>query len=344
MRQLRILLTGAGSPGGPGIIKALLLNAPFEVYTCDADDFASGRFLGQPFIQIPKADDENFIPFVLNFCIKNSIEVIFPLVTSELSYFAKQKELFLQHGIRVIVSNYADLCIANNKGGLYQHLVHNNIPVPHFKVVTTVEDLVEAAEQLGYPERPVCIKPTLSNGSRGVRILQEEKSEFELLLYSKPNHLYSTLGHISQILGERSFPELLISEYLPGTEFTIDAIVQKGVPKLILPRSRTKINGGISVRGTFIKHDGIINYCDRILRSLHLSGPIGLQVKGDLNHQFKLLEINPRIQGTSVAALGVGINLPSLAIQQEFEAITIDSSTIDWGTSFVRYYEELYYK
>lgn len=344
MRKTRILLTGAGAPGGPGIIKALLLNSSFDLYTCDSDAFASGRFLGQPFIQIPKAADENFISFILGFCIENRINAILPLVTSELSHFAKQKALFLEHGIHVIVSGYQDLCTANDKGALYQHLVNNNIHVPEFKIVTTLGELADAAQQLGYPKLPVCIKPTLSNGSRGVRILQEEKSEFDLLFYSKPNHLYSTLDHISKILAEKKFPELLVSEYLPGMEFTIDAIVQKGIPQLILPRSRTKINAGISIQGTFIKHAEIINYCDQILRTLNLSGPIGLQVKEDVSHQFQLLEINPRIQGTSVAALGIGINLPALAIQQEYEPIDIDYSTIKWGTSFVRYYEELFYK
>jgi carbamoyl-phosphate synthase large subunit len=344
LRKTRILLTGAGAPGGPGIIKALQLNTSFDLYTCDADPFASGRFLGRPFIQIPKAGDDNFISFVLNFCIENRINAILPLVTSELCHFAKYKELFLEHEIHVIVSNYEDLYTANNKGALYQHLVHHNIHVPEFKTVTTIEELADAAQQLGYPELPVCIKPTLSNGSRGVRILQEEKSEFDLLFYFKPNHLYSTLDHISKILAEKKFPELLVSEYLPGMEFTIDAIVQKGVPKLILPRSRTKINSGISVKGTFIKHESIINYCDQILRTLNLSGPIGLQVKEDVSHQFQLLEINPRLQGSSVAALGIGINLPVLAIQQEYEPIDIDGNTIKWGTSFVRYYEELFYK
>ena len=104
------------------------------------------------------------------------------------------------------------------------------------------------------------------------------------------------------------------------------------------------MNAGISVQGTFLKNEKIIEHCTNILASLNLSGPIGLQFKEDNNGEFKLLEINPRIQGTSVAALGIGINLPALAVKQEFEPINVDTSDIQWGTSFVRYYDEVFYK
>lgn len=335
-------MTGAGAPGGPGIIKALK-QGTVDLYTGDCNPVASGRFLSEKFIELPKAGSNEFIPFILQFCLQNGIEVIFPLVTSELFKLAQHKQTFLDNGIKILVSDYGSLSIANDKGKLYTHLYQQGISVPSFQIISTVEGLQDAATKLGYPQKPVCIKPTVSNGSRGVRILQENVDEFDLLFHYKPNNLYATLDKITQILKNKRFPELLVSDYLPGDEYTIDTIVQKGIPKLILPRIRTKMNSGISVQGTFIKQDEIIAYCDDILRSLHLSGPIGLQVKADRNGKFKLLEINPRIQGTSVAAMGMGINLPVLAVMQEFTEFQLDQTEIEWGKSFVRYYEELFY-
>ena len=342
MEKKKILITGAGAPGGPGIIKALQKDA-FELFTCDCDPLASGRFLNHSFIQVPNANDESFISFILDYCLNNRIEVIFPLVTKELFKFSAAKDLFLKNNIKVIVSAYESLSIANDKGKIYRHLLKNGVDVPRFEIVNTVEALVAASANLGYPGVPVCIKPTVSNGSRGVRILQEKTPEYELLFNHKPDHLYTSLNRICEILNGRQFPELLVAEYLPGPEFTVDTIVTDGIPRLIIPRERTQIRAGISVRGRFVKHERIIDYCDKILRSLHLHGPIGLQVKESKHGDFQLLEINPRIQGTSVAALGVGINLPAIAVEQEFEQIEIDTSNINWGTSFVRYYEELFY-
>ncbi|RYZ48041.1 MAG: ATP-grasp domain-containing protein [Chitinophagaceae bacterium] len=233
----KILLTGAGAPGGPGIIKALKL-AGHLLVTSDADPHASGRALHAPFFQIPRADDAGFTDTILRLCLEQGIDVVFPLVTMELLRFAGTKEAFRERGIRVIVSDAESLTIANDKGKLYQHLQRQQIPVPPFAIANTVNELIDATTRLGYPYNPVCIKPTVSNGSRGVRVLQKEIDPFHLLFHQKPSHLFSTLEEITRILAERDFPPLLVSEYLPGMEFTVDAIVQDGVPKLILPRSR----------------------------------------------------------------------------------------------------------
>lgn len=340
--QLRVLMTGAGAPGGPGIIKALQKGA-IDLFTGDCNPVASGRFLSGKFIELPQADSKDFIPFVLNFCRENKIQAVFPLVTKELFKFAEYKKTFAVNNIKVLVSDYDALPVANDKGKLYLHLHSRGIPVPEFQIVSSLDGFVAAVNALGYPKKAVCIKPTVSNGSRGVRILQESVDEFDLLFHYKPNNLYTTLERMEAILKNKVFPELLVSEYLPGDEFTVDTLVYDREPALILPRVRTKMNGGISVRGTFIQHQEIINYCADIIRSLNLSGPIGLQVKKNSAGHYRLLEINPRIQGTSVAALGLGINLPLLAVQQAFKKTDLSNLKIEWGKSFVRYYEELFY-
>lgn len=341
-RTIKVLMTGAGAPGGPGIIKALK-QGPFHLFTGDCNPVASGRFLSENFVELPQAESDEFIPFMLQFCKANDIEVIFPLVTRELFKLAECKEEFLSQNIKIIVSDYNSLSVANDKGKLYKHLIQQQIAVPEFAVVSTLESLEKAVYDLGYPQKSVCIKPTVSNGSRGVRILQEDIDEFDLLFHHKPTNLYSTLDKMKDILSGKAFPELLVSEYLPGHEFTIDTIVKEGKAKLLLPRIRSKMNGGISVQGTFLKHDLIIDYCKQIIQSLNLSGPIGLQVKGNVSGDYRILEINPRIQGTSVAALGIGINLPVLAMMQEYTDISFDRIPIQWGKSFVRYYEEVFY-
>lgn len=90
--MIKVLMTGAGAPGGPGIIKALQKDRDIELWTADADDYASGRFLNARFVKLPKADSPNFIGFILEFCLITGIQVIFPLVTMELFKFAKRKK------------------------------------------------------------------------------------------------------------------------------------------------------------------------------------------------------------------------------------------------------------
>ena len=56
----------------------------------------------------------------------------------------------------------------------------------------------------------------------------------------------------------------------------------------------------------------------------------------------KILEINPRIQGTSVAALGIGVNLPKLAVET-FTQKKVNIPEIKWDVEFIRYYNELFF-
>lgn len=340
--KIKVLVTGAGAPGGPGIIKALLRDSNIEIVVCDADEFASGRFLGLDFIKIPKAQDENFIEEILKICNNNSIMVVFPLVTLELFRFAEVKKIFKDSGIEVIVSDDVYLNISNDKRKLLDYLSRMGIPVPNYRVATTIEEIELACIELNYPSNPVVIKPSVSNGSRGVRVLSESISEYDLLFNEKPNNLFSSLNKIREILSNKKFPELLITEYLPGDEYTVDTIVKDGKVNIVLPRKRLKMVGGISVAGIFIKNQLIIDYCTKVIESMHLEGPIGIQVKADVNGEFKILEINPRIQGTSVSAIGAGVNLPLLAVYNALGIADFNLS-IKWGVGFVRYYEELFY-
>lgn len=335
-------MTGAGAPGGPGIIKCLHADKRIELTVCDANASASGRFLNKDFFQCPPASDPSFTEFMLQRSFDLEIDILFPLVTRELFLFAAIKKEFAKMGTKVIVSDKEALNIANNKSRLHEHLKNNGVMVPQFYVVNTLDELEKAFTDLGYPNKKVCIKPSVSNGSRGVRIIDPKANEFDLLFNEKPNSLYMLKEDLFRILKDKKFPELLASEVLPGEEFTIDTLMNNGDCRLVVPRSRTKMNAGISVAGEITKQEEIISYVKQMSSTLALHGPIGYQVKKADDGKYKLLEINPRIQGTSVSLTGAGVNLPLLAVLQEAgEEVQIPK--VKWGTKFIRYYQELYY-
>ena len=135
-----------------------------------------------------------------------------------------------------------------------------------------------------------------------------------------------------------------MSEYLPGEEYSVDCLAQEGRARLVVPRLRTRMINGISVKGTFVQDDAIIAYCRRIIEAIGLHGNIGIQVKKTATGEPLLLEINPRVQGTIVAALGAGVNLPLLAIKQELGMrIEQHELGVAWGTRFSRYWTEVFY-
>ena len=343
-RTVNILMTGAGAPGAAGIIFCLQSNPFLQLTVADAGENAVGRYLVNDFVQIPKADDPNFTGALLKICIEKHIQIILPLVTKELFPLSQHKILFEEKGIKVLVSSEKAINISNNKSACYRFLREKGIAVPDFFVVTTVDQLIDAAKKLGYPQKQFCFKPSISNGSRGVRVVSENINETDLLFNFKPFHLHIQYAHALEILSSQKFPELLVCEYLPGDEYSVDCLVNHGVAELIVPRLRKKMINGISVQGEFVHDDAIINYCKQIIEATGLHGNIGIQIKYAQNNQPLLLEINPRVQGTIVAALGAGVNLPLLAVKQELNfSIEQNELQVKWGTKFLRYWTEVFY-
>ncbi len=337
-------MTGGGAPGAAGILKCLQAERSFHITVADANPGAVGRYLHKDFEAIPFAADPGFVDAVLSLCRKKNIHVILPLVTRELIHLSQHSKEFELAGAKVLVSPTASLEIANNKSRLYEFLQWRGIPVPEFRVAETPDQFKTAVEGLGYPAKQVCFKPSVSNGSRGFRIVSEQMNELDLLFNHKPDSTYLRFQDALRILSSGAFPELLVSEYLPGEEYSVDCLANQGESILIIPRLRKRMINGISVEGEFIKEDTIISYCSKIIKELQLHGNIGIQVKRSEKGSFLILEINPRVQGTISAALGAGINFPALAVKQELGLpISPIELEVRWGVKFSRYWEEVFY-
>lgn len=343
-RKIRVLMTGAGAPGGPGIYKALVSQENFDVYTCDMNINATSRFLApKRFEVIPPATDKNFTTKLLELCNRLDIDVVFPLVTMELFKLSEAKNQFAKNGIKIIVSGPSSLNLANDKGLLYEHLRNNNIKIPDFFVVKNVDELSDRCHQLGYPKKPVVIKPAVGNGSRGIRILDEGLNRYDLLFKHKPSSLFSNLNDVLSAIGTKELPIMVVSEFLPGSELTIDTIAHRGVMMECLIRTRDSMNNGISTSGRFIDDVFVSDYIENIVKTLpELQGPVGFQVKKSVDGDYLLLESNPRIQGTSVSALGLGINLPAKAVNLEL-GLDINDTCPKSGVGFSRFYNEVFY-
>ena len=345
MKPISVMITGAGAPGAPGIIKSLRLNNEREIKIVGVDanlEYSIGIGMVDKAYKIPPASSDNFIEEVLTIAKKESIDVIIPLVTKELFVFSKNKELFEKSGIKVQVSDYEALKIANNKYELMEFCKQNSIPHPTFYLVKNLEEFEEKAKELGYPDKKICFKPPVSNGLRGFRIINDTQDKMDSLLNEKPNNVYIGYEEFIQIAKDSNyFPELLLMEYLPGDEYSVDVLVDNGKCKCVIPRSRDKIKMGISFVGTTIEDKEIIDYSTKIVEKLKLNGNIGLQFKRDINGIPKIIESNPRVQGTIVLCTASGVNMVynsvKLALGEE-----IDECKVKWGTKMIRYWDEIY--
>jgi carbamoyl-phosphate synthase large subunit len=342
--QVNILMTGGGAPGAAGILACLKKESSFNITLADANPQAVGRFLHHNFEQIPFAEDPAFIDQVISLCQRKKIDVVLPLVTKELIPLSSCIEDFALTGTRILISPAASLEIANNKSRLLEFLQWRGIDVPAFRIAENAEQFQKAAMELGYPEKKICFKPSVSNGSRGFRIIDDQANEKDLLFNYKPDSTFITMDNAVRILSMAPIPEMLVCEYLPGPEYSVDCLANKGETVVMIPRLRKKIVQGISIEGEFVDNKNIIAYCQKIVKELRLHGNIGIQLKGDENEKYLILEINPRVQGTIAAAMGAGINLPVLAVKQELGwKLSPQELQVKWGVKFSKYWSLTFY-
>lgn len=338
--NIQVLMTGGGAPGAYGILQSMREDPSLKIIAADMREECIGKILADDFVQIPKATDNAFIPTLLEICKNKKVDVVFPLVTKELELFSANREAFSAIGTTLIVAEKELLQTVNNKGTLYARLKEEGVQVPDFRIIEDIESFNEAILELGYPNKPVCLKPCKSNGMRGFRILDTQKDTFDLWLNQKPGNAYANLNDIKNIVKNNDCPPLLISEYLPGDEYTVDAFISNEKIQYIIPRLRSKMIGGISVEGKIVQNEQIIEYCKKIIQVFPLDGLFGIQVKYSVDGKPLLLEINPRVQGTTVACKGAGVNLPLLAVYNAINQMPKDFPSIEWNTQFIRHWEE----
>lgn len=318
MKNLNILMTGAGAPGAPSILNCLRNNGERDLYIVgvDINELATCRTKVDKFYKVPTANSPDFIDSIINICKKEMVDVVVPIVTKELEGFAVAKERFEKMGIKLTVMDYEPLHIANNKGLLLGAMKNAGIRTPNFRVVNTIEELEQVAYELDYPSKPIVIKPTFGNGSRGTRILDESHSKYDRFFNQKPNSMYSTLKDVIDIFKEKeSIPEMMAMEYLPGDDLSVDILADHGEILYTSCRRGTVVNS-IMVSSVVDLNQEAINLCVEVTKLLNLDGNMGFDTKMDDNGIPQLMEINPRLPAGVVNSVAAGVNFPYLRIKQ----------------------------
>lgn len=344
MKQTIFIPSGAGAPGFAGICKDLQEHGGYRVIGGDMREGVYGAAVADGFVLMPSSLDAGYVAAVIEGAKDAGASVILPITTAELGVLSERKaEIEEGSGAKLMVSNAAAIGVANHKGRLYEFCAEHGFRVPAFEVVNSRVGFGLACKELGIDHRRLCFKPTEGNGSRGFGIVDNDfDSDW---LKEKSGLLALGVAEWQQRLPEKDESwELLLSVFLPGIEFSVDLLCNEGKVLKCFPRSRDKMIGGISVAGTWMKEEGLMQECMALAEALGLHGVIGMQWKMGIDGEFYLLEINPRLQGTTCALTLVGEHLAvdsvRLALGEKIQGDIEGKMFGGWGKSFVRFWDE----
>lgn len=335
-----ILLTGVGAPGTAGTIKCLRENPDnkkFRIIGTDIQKDPVGETMCDDFIQVFPPSRKVYGKQIVQICEKEKVDVILPQTTRELKPLASLQDHLCTPP--AVVSSLDTLKIANDKYALALFAAQRGVAVvPNGKVATNESDLISAIYDLGYPEKNVVIKPLESNGMRGFRIIDATEKCFDDMVSEKPDGTRIDISELIQTILGQDISPMLVSEYLPGTEYTVDCFRGKN-GTVAIPRIRQTVRSGITFETEVVEHRELSRSSIALAEALDLKYAFGFQFKEDEYGVPKLLEGNPRVQGTMEVAMHAGFNIIYAAVIEALGTpVDLSGVKIKYGTKFKRFW------
>ena len=166
----------------------------------------------------PLIYDENYIPFLLDFCKKNSIGLLVPLFDIDLPVLSKAKAEFAEIGTFVAVSDPETVEACNDKYAMFLKLWKLGIRCPE---TSLSPDDAKLKTQTGIMNYPLMIKPRFGMGSIAVDEAAGEK-ELKVLFERCRRRIKETYLKYEAL----SCPdeEVIIQTKTPGYEYGLDVI------------------------------------------------------------------------------------------------------------------------
>jgi carbamoyl-phosphate synthase large subunit len=283
----RVLVTGAGGPAAIAAMRSLRADPTVELVAADMDPWAAGLYLVPPQSRtlVPAGAAPGFTGALLARCLEFDVDVVLPTVDAELRPLAGARAEFEAHGIGLLLAPAAALDVILDKLALAEHCA-GAVRVPRTELLCSATD----PSSWTYP---VMIKPRSGSGSRGIM----------------------KVGTAGRLAALDHAPGLLIQEFLPGDEFSIDVLAgADGHVIASVPRLRARVDSGVAV-GSRTVHDQELESFGRVVaETTGLTYVANVQVKRDAAGRPALLEVNPRMPGTLWLTIASGVDMPRLAL------------------------------
>ncbi|PNH80574.1 ATP-grasp domain-containing protein [Vibrio diazotrophicus] len=264
-----------------------ILNNGSKVYCTDMQpQLSSACQIADGYFKVPRVTENNYVELLLDICKVNNIGLVVPTIDTELIVLSKNRQLFENEGVYVVISDeeLVNKCRDKRKTA--------NL----FDELKIEQPLILDRNNLTFP----CFcKPYDGSCSIGAIAIQSKYDLTEDQINNPKN----------------MFMELVPKSYC---EYTIDAYYSKdGNLKCLVPRKRLEVRGGEVSKG-ITKRNFVYEYLYNKVKSLKgARGCITFQLF--VNEELELikgLEINPRFGGGYPLTHDSGANFPQWLISE----------------------------
>lgn len=290
---MNILITSAGQR--VSLVKAFKkelekLHDDSKVFTIDLmPQLSAACHVSDRAFTSKKFEDPEYISDLLEICKMNQIKMVIPTIDTELLLLSKNRDLFLDNGIDVIISDVQFVSVCRDKRKTNQYFNTHFIKTP--KIINKLE-----------PYFPLFIKPFNGSSSKDTYSIYH-KAQLTDYLLENDNLMF--MEYISKDLYD---------------EYTVDIYYGKDSKiKCIVPRLRLRVRAGEVNKALTCRNEIIPFLKEKFAVIDGARGCITMQLFMNKREKNILgIEINPRFGGGFPLSYLAGANYPQWLIQEYF--------------------------
>ena len=256
-----------------------------KVIAADINPESPALYFADDYVMVPRSDNPNFMNFIRDFCKKNSIKLIIPTRDEELILFSKNREIFDEIDVKIMVSDVNSIEICQDKKKFIDFCKNNGFGIPK-----TYDDI----NLIENSDFPLFLKPVV--GKSGTDTFKVD-----------------SFDELNEVLSKDN--DFIVQECVEAQEYTIDlfADFESRIISAV-PRQRVYVWGGESLVTRTVKNEQIIDESVRLAEELKLKGHNTLQCFFD-GENVKFIEINPRFGGAASISFEAGANSAEFLIK-----------------------------
>ena len=244
--------------------------------------------------------DEKYIPFLLEICKSEKIDMLISLFDIDLMILAKNKSRFEEMGVKVIVSNENIINICNDKFEMLKYLKKINMPVPK-----TYIDLEEALKGADFDKNSYILKPRWGMGSLSI-FEAENKKELEVLYEKAKRSIQKSYLRFES--GAEIDRAILIQEKIIGDEYGLDIFNDfKGENLTVTVKRKLAMRSGETDIAKVIENKELEDIGKKIAESLKHIGNLDMDILFDGQSAY-IIDMNARFGGGYPFTHSAGVN------------------------------------
>ena len=229
--------------------------------------------------------------------------MLFPLSEWSLMPISKNRGKIAPY-VKLPLASHESILACFDKRSTLKLAEENDVPIPLTRQVKDSSELKLVAEEMSYP---CVVKPRWSMVWKKDRAFDRRGG-----FVNSPSELVATYNSIHQY-----FPYPLIQEYVPGVNYSVAAVYNRGKPRAFcsikVQRAWPRSGGNSCYRESAPLDPSMKKYAEKLLEALNWHGIAEVEFKLDpRDNTPKLMEINPRFWGSLCVAMKAGVDFPHL--------------------------------